>query len=539
MTKRLVYLLVGTIVIIACIMVFLPSRTPLAKGSPSIHCIPAWTACLPATRPQEPNTYDVIIVGGGFGGLSCGALLARDGYHVLVLEKNDQVGGYGANDLVNRYIFSYGAQDISGVWDRGCVTYLLRNLNMNEQTLLVRNDRRFILNGDAIDIPAIDNGVEKVLSDRFPGQAEAVHAFFSDARQVYAEAFDTDVIREWGVPLRKELLTKIMAEEWLQPYSNRHAHMEQWKQKTYKSVLDEYFQNEEIKAVLCNMLGYIGASASKNSAFNVIIASGYLFFGGYHVLGGSQHLADSLAKYISEHHGAVLYQHRVDTIIVKDEAVQGVGVGKQIFKAPVVVSNVNAKTLYLTLIPETQLPQQFRNEIQELPEGGSAFLVFAGASQVFPTYPAVISDIDHRVHIINNSHADPSMAPLGTTSITIIQHATLKDFPSPHSIGYDSKTSALKNETIEKASLSLPGLRSHLVCSKIVAPRDLQELTCIPQGAIYCFDESSVQSRPYFKSPIRGLYLANASSAGGGVEAVIIGGITCKHDITGWKKQKS
>ena len=39
------------------------------------------------------NTYDVIVVGGGPGGITCAALLAKKGVKTLVLEKNDRVGG--------------------------------------------------------------------------------------------------------------------------------------------------------------------------------------------------------------------------------------------------------------------------------------------------------------------------------------------------------------------------------------------------------------------------------------------------------------
>ena len=59
----------------------------------------------------------------------------------------------------------------------------------------------------------------------------------------------------------------------------------------------------------------------------------------------------------------------------------------------------------------------------------------------------------------------------------------------------------------------------------------------MPEGAIYAFDQSTETRRPYFKTPIRGLYLASASTfPGGGVEAVVIAGTICANDICGWAR---
>ena len=39
------------------------------------------------------NAYDVIIVGGGLGGLAAGVILASHQYITLLIEKNERLGG--------------------------------------------------------------------------------------------------------------------------------------------------------------------------------------------------------------------------------------------------------------------------------------------------------------------------------------------------------------------------------------------------------------------------------------------------------------
>ena len=47
--------------------------------------------------------YDVVVIGAGLGGLTAGAILAREGRKVLVIERSNSVGGaassYKVGDL--------------------------------------------------------------------------------------------------------------------------------------------------------------------------------------------------------------------------------------------------------------------------------------------------------------------------------------------------------------------------------------------------------------------------------------------------------
>ena len=53
--------------------------------------------------------YDVIVIGAGCGGISAGALLAKQGRKALVLEQSDRVGGCCSTFEKNGYRFDVGA----------------------------------------------------------------------------------------------------------------------------------------------------------------------------------------------------------------------------------------------------------------------------------------------------------------------------------------------------------------------------------------------------------------------------------------------
>jgi len=281
-----------------------------------------WNIRVDPQKSKEENEYDIIIVGAGVGGLTCGALLSKRGYRVLVLEQHDKVGGYCSSFARRGFVFNSGVEDVSGLWEKGPINYLLKELGLRKEDLFVKNTRRIIFKGKAIDVPNDPNQFIKLLSEMFPEEGKNIAAFFNEARKAYEECYQDT--HHYGVPLPSELIVKVYGEKKLLDYPKEHPHFYDWMNKTFNQKLDKYFENEDLKTLLCALIGYVGSEPEKISAASALTASiSYFLYGGYYPRGGAQNFAEALRGFIEAHGGRVLLRHRVDKILVEDGRVVG------------------------------------------------------------------------------------------------------------------------------------------------------------------------------------------------------------------------
>ncbi|RSN67748.1 FAD-dependent oxidoreductase [Candidatus Korarchaeum cryptofilum] len=479
--------------------------------------------------------YDVIIVGSGIGGLTCGALLSKRGYRVLVLEQYYQVGGYCSSFRRKGFVFNSGVEDVSGLWEKGPITYLLRELGLKKDDLFVKNSRMFIFRGKAIRADSLEEFIA-ALSEMFPGERENIERFFYEAERAYEECYrEADV---YGVPLPAELIVKVFGERKLLDYPREHPHFYDWMGKSFKEKLDEYFRDEGLKELLSALIGYVGTSPDKAPASSALTACvSYYIHGGYFPKGGAGAFAEALAEFIREHGGQVLVNRRVDKIVVRDGRAIGVIAGGNLIRAPIIVSNANAKTTFLELVGEEHLSREFADYIRGLKMSPSCFMVFLGVDMDLSSYPTLIKNLDGSCDIVINSNADRSLAPPGKASVTIIAPANYRDFPERGTDEYLRMKKEIAETLISEADRIIPGIREKIVVQDEATPKTFERYTSMPEGAIYAFDQSIGVKRPYFKTPIRGLYLVGASTfPGGGVEAAVISGIICANDICGWPR---
>jgi len=492
-----------------------------------------WSVEVNPQKPKGDNEYDVIVVGSGIAGLTCGALLSKRGYKVLVLEQHHQVGGYCSSFMRKSFVFNVGVENISGLWEKGPITYLLKELGLRRDDLFVKNRIRYVFKGREFDASNLEEFTEN-LSEMFPDEKDSILAFFDDARKAYRECY-RDV--EYGTPLPAWLIVKVYGKRKLLDYPKEHPHFFEWMNKTYKQKLDEYFANNDLKTLLCALLGYLGTRPEETLASSALTAVvSYYIHGGYYPKGGAQNFANALKEVIEGCGGKVLVRHRVDEILIENGEVKGVKVGDKIFRSPVVVANANAKTTLLKLVGAKNLDRKFVEYIKGLKMAPSCFLVFLGVDMDLSNYPMIIENLDEGISIVINSNADPSLAPKGKASITILTGANYHDFPERGTEEYLEKKREFADALIKKAEKVIPGLSRHILIRDAATPKTFERYTSMPEGAIYSFDQSIGTKRPYFKTPIRGLYLASASTfPGGGIEAAVISGIICANDVCNWK----
>jgi len=492
-----------------------------------------WRVEVNPQKPKGDNEYDVIVVGSGIAGLTCGALLSKRGYKVLVLEQHHQVGGYCSSFMRKNFVFNVGVGNISGLWEKGPITYLLKELGLKRDDLFVKNRIRYIFKGREFDASNLEEFTEN-LSEIFPDEKDNILAFFDDAKKAYRECYK-DV--EYGTPLPAWLIVKVYGKRKLLDYPKEHPHFFEWMNKTYKQKLDEYFADDDLKTLLCALLGYLGTRPEETPASSALTAVvSYYIHGGYFPKGGAQNFANALKEVIEGCGGKVLVRHRVDEILIENGEVKGVKVGDKIFRSPVVVANANAKTTLLKLVGAKNLDRKFVEYIKSLKMAPSCFLVFLGVDMDLTNYPMIIENLDEGISIVINSNADSSLAPKGKASITILTGANYHDFPERGTGEYLEKKREFADALIKKAEKVIPELSKHIFIQDAATPKTFERYTSMPEGAIYSFDQSIYTKRPYFKTPVKGLYLASASTfPGGGIEATVISGITCANDVCNWK----
>lgn len=488
----------------------------------------------------------VVVIGAGLGGLCCGALLARHGVPVTIIEQHSKPGGYAT---------SFGRGDGEFVFE---VSLHGTSINGN-QTARILDDLGVLQKIDLVPLPEVyrlrspdlDLSVPQrdpdayidLLTKHFPDEEVGIRGFVENMVGVADEA---DRFERTKVSLDMRMFPVEFPMMW------------DIRDKTLADLLDEYLAEPSLKEALSSLWSYFGLPPSKLSAFCYAGRTGdYLKNGSFYIRPRSQALSDALAEAVAEAGGRIVYETSAEDILVADGAVNGVRLSdERVLPATAVVSNASAITTLTKLLPEGVLPPEYHERISTSAPSVSSFIVWLGLNAElrgtvdgYSTHVTTgsgpeaeyeaslkgdIERVGFSVTVYDNAFEGYSRP--GTSTVMLFTPSGWEpwekyegDYVRGDREAYDEQKDRWSESLIRRAEEQvIPGLSSMIAVKETASPLTNWAFTGNTHGAIYGFDQSmdnAYMTRIQNETPVKGLYLSSAwGNPGGGYAGAINGG---------------
>lgn len=494
----------------------------------------------PSSRIEAREvTYDAVIVGGGMGGLTTGALLARAGKKVLVVDDNERPGGHARAFRDDGHVFDSAVHLITrcgrtATFGTGIIDALLRNLGVRELCDLVPVNPFYTVEFPDLRV-SVPTGREAFLeahAQHFPDEAAGLRRLTD---------LTVQIARELEMLPDKLGIADLLLARWRTPSLFRYRNA------TLQQVIDRELRDPRCKSLYTTLWSWLG-SPPWNASFMVwaYMMAHYIEDGAYYCRGGFQTLADAVATALERAGGELLIGTRVQSIQARDRRVRGVvlDTGQRI-EAPLVISNGDPRATFQELLPPGEVPAPFMRRLRRLELAFPCVAAYVatdldvralglGHETLYSTtwsphdwYKAARAGEVPGLSITIPTLTDPSLAPPG-------QHIVILMALAPELPGRDSE---LTQRMLDRAEHLLPGLRDHMTDVVGAPVGELQQLAVRRIESMYgaALTPDQVGGRRLSqRTPVEGLLLVGQwTRPGPGVAGVMESGLDLARRILG------
>lgn len=489
----------------------------------------------------------VIVIGSGLSGLTSGALLAKKGHSVKILEQNAIIGGVTSAIEKDGYRWDLGQMLIPELSEGEAGWKILAELGVENMVETEKSYREAFFPDFHIKRPKEYQGRHwrrEFLKEIFPEDSKGLDDYFELCEEVM-DLFSLN--SQEGLKAKVKLALKFIA-------------LRKMKPMTCQELMDYYFSNKKLHMVFTGILadyvtypkdfpGLIVPSINAENQYDERVPLDY--DGHEHrqswtfIKGGTRSLVNALAEGVKKFGGEIQTSTSVTRIKISNEKVVGVVTadGKE-YPADIVVASGGAKELYRNLIGEEFIPKKFDSKyLQNMATTESIFMVHLGVdydpsihqngsalTYYYFTYDinkSVKECIEGQFHegkdgllIYIPSKHSPDMAPVGHHAVTV--YTIAPNYPINGSWEKDKDRWAEK--LLDLAEKYVPGLRAHEKTRLVMTPVDFRKLTHLDKHAFGGFVPDMTRPPPPHKTPISGLWFVGAQSENfGGVVGAMTG----------------
>lgn len=508
--------------------------------------------------------YDAIIIGAGHNGLTNAAYLAKAGLDVLVVEKNDYIGGAAVSrELHDGFTYSNCSYVCSMMRQS-----IHRDLDLTRHGLVLvpylgtigfGNKGRTMIAYNNHDV-----GYNH-LRDLSPHDADAMMRFETDLSR-YAQLIRKTLLRTPPDPTSfkprdiKELL--FLAKQFWQLGEKEIYEYVRFFTMSAADFLDDYFEDELVKATMASP-SIIGTALGVRSP-----GSAYIML--HHVMGdvdgnigawglargGMGAISGAIASAMKEAGGKIRTNAGVDKMLVKNGKAVGVVLenGEEIY-SKIVVSNLDAKRTFTKIVDPKDLPPgiveraenfkirgssgklnialsglpKFTNipDNRYINRGGQVFVDSLDMMEkAYDCWKRGTWSDDPFIETVIPSAWDPTVAPPGQHSMSaFVQYCPAKLADGPWTA---EKRDAFGQTVVNKIERFAPGFKDLIVHMEVRTPQDIENEVGLTEGNIFQGELTIDQllfNRPFpgyaqYRMPIKNMYMCGSSThPGGGVSA--------------------
>lgn len=262
--------------------------------------------------------YDVLIIGGGLSGLTAGALLAKRGLRVGVIDKNYNPGGSCGIFRRGDTTFDVGAAMLYGFGEKGFNAHRFVFNCLEEPIDMIKHDLLYgvVYEGKRIPFYADVERFAEELEELFPGERDNIRRFYRDMGKMYQHVMvETPMYTTPDQADPKEGLKSLLKH----PIS--YFRFLSYLNKSAKSLLEKYFKNPEIFNFFDKMTStYCYATVEEAPAILAAVMFVDNHVGGsYYPAGSTLFLPGKLEKVIEENGGDMILGAEVAEILFDEE----------------------------------------------------------------------------------------------------------------------------------------------------------------------------------------------------------------------------
>ena len=494
--------------------------------------------------------FDAIVIGAGNAGLTAATTLQRGGARTLLLERHNIPGGCATSFVRGEFEFEVALHQLSGM-GTDQAPFVMRQIFgqlgiMDKLEVVVERDLyRYVKpakdgSGHEIDItlPAHWRALGRTLTENFPDEAENITNFLAISEKLSMECF-------MMLPQMKKASDESMLKASCPNYVNYGL-------RPAKAVLDEFFNNNDLKAIVAAYWCYLGMPP-KDFPFSdlAIMLYAYASFKPCHIKGGSQAISSAMLESFLAAGGEVRFNCGAEKILTENKQVKAVTTEHgDTFTCKQVISNSSPLHTYNELL-DIPTPKQAANDMKSRRIGTSAFVLYLGLDctpeelGITAASNFIVDDISEDVaHQTMQSladpthtmltcynHEDPSFAPKGKSSVSLLclQYGQPWQDLAPEE--YARTKYEFANKLIDHAERVFPGIRANIEEIEVGTPLTMMRYLNTPHGAIYGFQQNTQDGAMFRRriDEIAGLHLAGCWNGMGGFQPTyMIGQSTAK-----------